>query len=257
MNSAIYRGVVVHRRLTPREHRFSYPHTFFAFDCAELDNLSATCPWFHHNRRGILSLRDRDYLDGRDEPVERQIERYLGAADPGDRLLLVTSPRYLGYAFNPVNFHLRLRGDALVAAVAEVNNTFKDRHVYPLTELREAGNGTWTAEAAKHFHVSPFNDMEGSYRFTLSVRPGALHLAVDLYRDGACVMETYIAGKARPLTNRSVLRHALLHPLDTAANSMPRILWQAAKLHYGKKLEVFRRPVPTHPMTIKRREDPR
>ena len=59
-------------------------------------------------------------------------------------------------------------------------------------------------------------------------------MGVDLYRDGTCVMQTWQGGTRQPLTNAAIRQHALRHPFDTALNSMPRILWQAAQLGYRK-----------------------
>ncbi len=257
LHSKIYRGEVTHARLGPRAHAFTYPMTFFAFDLAELPALARSLPCFAHNAPQLLRLDDRDYLDGGAAPIERRLERFIPPVGPGERTLLVTSPRYLGYAFNPVNFHLRLAGDELRAAVAEVNNTFGDRHVYPLRTLAREGARTWTARCPKDFHVSPFNDLAGHYHFTFRVEPDELFLGVDLHREGSCVMKTWMQGRAHPLTAAKILRHALLHPFDTALNSMPRILWQAALLHYRKRLPVFRRPPPVSPHTLVDRDQPK
>lgn len=240
----------------PVPHAFTYPVTFFAFDLAELGALAETSPIFQYNRAGILQLRDRDFLRGTDAPLAEQLNEFLPAPKPGDRTVLVTSPRYLGYAFNPVNFHLRLRGESLVAALAEVNNTFGDRHIYPLPELTRRSPTCWTAQRPKAFHVSPFNDMAGDYHFSFRIKADHIFLGVDLHRDGACVMKTWLQGRSRPISNATITRHALLRPLDTALNSMPRILWQAARLHYQKKLQVHTRPSPTSPQTLIDRDKP-
>jgi DUF1365 family protein len=258
MHSRIYRGEVVHRRTGAVEHAFTYPVTFFAFDLAELDALPRLCPLFGRNgRAAVLTLRDWDYLRGERRPIGEQLAHFLPPPAPGEHTLLVTSPRLFGYAFNPVNFYLRLRDDRLTAALAEVNNTFGDRHVYPLPVLQEGpGRHSWTARHAKEFHVSPFNDMAGEYRFHFQVSGDRLFLGVDLHRGGACVMKTWIQGEGRPLSGGRILRHALLRPFDTALNSFPRILWQAAVLYFRKRLPVFRRPGPLSPRTLVDRDRP-
>ena len=144
-----------------------------------------------------------------------------------------------------------MQGDRLLAVVAEVNNTFGDRHVYPLTDLA-AGDvvHTWTARCPKDFHVSPFNDLSGEYHFTFRVEAAELHLGVDLYREGQCVLKTWIQGQGAAVTRASIWRYALLHPFDTALNSMPRIIWQAAQLYYKKHLTVYTRPSPQSEQTL-------
>lgn len=226
--------------------------TFFAFDLDELDALEKRIPLFGYNRPRILQLRETDYLRGRPRPILEQLDEFLPPQQPGEHTLLVTSPRYFGYAFNPVNFYLRMKADRLLAAAAEVNNTFGDRHIYPLPELRRVPgkDPAWTAAADKDFHVSPFNDRSGHYVFTLRPAPESFFLGIDLYRDGRAVMHTWLRGRGTRLTHPRMAAHALLRPFQTALNSLPRILWQAAVLHYKKRLPVFKRPRPTSPRTL-------
>lgn len=250
LHSKVYRGEVAHRRLLPREHTFAYPMTFFSFDLGELKHLENVTSLFGYNNTRPIQIRDQDYLRGNKNTILHQLEEYLPPATPDQQTRMVTSPKYFGYAFNPVNFYLRTEGDALLAAVAEVNNTFGDRHIYPLTDLIQEGDRHWTARCPKDFHVSPFNDMAGEYKFTFQLSEDELFIGVDLYKQGSCTMQTSISGTGHPLTNGSITSYALLRPLDTALNTMPRILWQAAKLYLRKKLEVHKRPSPTSQQTV-------
>lgn len=255
LRSKICRGTVTHERLSPVSHAFTYPSTFFAFDLSELDRIADQVSIFNYNDKNLLSLNDRDYLHGATTAINLQIDQLLAPGEGSDRTLLVSSPRYFGYAFNPVNFHLRMTGDQLLGVVAEVNNTFGDRHVYPLKKLTRTANDTWTARCQKAFHVSPFNNMDGMYHFTFKVSEKHLFLGVDLHRDGQCVLKTWLEGKSKPFTTAAIFRYALLRPFDTALNSMPRILWQAALLHYKKHLQVYTRPSPASENTLINRDD--
>ncbi|MGZ0654297.1 DUF1365 domain-containing protein [Coraliomargarita sp. W4R53] len=259
-HSQIYRGKVVHQRLGPSPHAFTYPATFFGFDLSQLDQLEASSSLFSHNRANILSLHDHDYLYGQSQPILQQLDALIPQEAPDERTILISSPRYIGYAFNPVNFHLRLRGNQLICVVAEVNNTFKDRHVYPLHTLTQSAPHCWTAACPKAFHVSPFNNSEGDYKFTFQIKNNKIFLGVDLYQHDQCVIKTWIQGYGQPVTNRSIFNYALRHPCDTALNSMPRILWQAAQLYYRKKLKIHQRPSPESKHTLINRDkvkDPR
>lgn len=249
-SSKIYRGKVVHERIGPTRHAFTYPMTFFGFDLSELKRLEASASLFGYNQSRPLKIRDSDYLRGRHAPISEQLNEFLPKETSRQRTFLISSPRYFGYAFNPVNFYLRMEGDILVHAVAEVNNTFGDRHIYPLTELIAEGSSHWSARCPKDFHVSPFNDMAGEYHFTFRIEDDEIFLGVDLWKNGACVMKTWIQGEGMPLSNRRITQYALLHPFDTALNSMPRILWQAAVLYFRKKMEVYKRPSPESDHTV-------
>ena len=250
LRSSICRGTVTHERLHPVSHAFTYPSTFFAFDLSELDQIAAQVPIFSHNASNLLSLSDQDYLYGAAADIAQQLDKLIAPENDGERTLLISSPRYFSYAFNPVNFHLRVAKDQLLGVVAEVNNTFGDRHVYPLKKLTRTASDTWTAQCPKAFHVSPFNNMEGDYHFTFKISNEHLFLGVDLYRENQCVLRTWLEGKAKPVTTTAIFKYALLHPFDTALNSMPRIIWQAAVLHYKKHLHVYTRPTPTSEDTL-------
>ena len=248
--SQIFRGKVVHERISPRKHRFSYPMTFFSFEVGELPEISKQASVFGYNKLRPLRINDCDYLHGNSKPILEQLNSILPEEEPGEHTFLVSSPRYFGYAFNPVNFHLRMKEDDLLFAVAEVNNTYGDRHVYALKSLENIGNNTWTACIPKDFHVSPFNDISGIYHFRFHITNDEIFLGVDLYKEGSCVMKTWIEGKARALSNVNILRYTLMHPFSTAINSMPRILWQAAVLFYLKRMKVYSRPSPNSKDTL-------
>jgi len=243
LRSQLHRGKVVHERIGPTPHAFTYPATFFSFDLGELPKLSEQVSLFGYNQFRTLTVNDRDYLNSNDKTIAQQLDEII-PSETATHTLLITSPRYFGYAFNPVNFHLRMQGDQLLAVVAEVNNTFGDRHIYPLTELNQTADHCWTTTCPKDFHVSPFNNMGGDYHFTFRIEADEIYLGVNLYRDGEYVLKTWIQGNAKPLTNVGILRHALVHPFDTALNSIPRITWQAAQLYYKKKLAIHTRPAP-------------
>lgn len=255
LSSKIFRGQVYHERLHPKPHVFTYPVTFFAFDLKELETLAHNSLLFGYNNFRPLSIYDTDYLHGRTQTILKQIEALLTPAKKDETHLLVTCPRFLGLAFNPVNFHFRLQDNQLQAAIAEVNNTFRDRHVYPLHTFENPTQNTWLSETPKRFHVSPFNDLAGNYHFSFKIKPNSLNLGVDLHREGRCVMKTALSGKGHSITARNLWKYFLLNPADTALNSFPRILWQAAKIAYKRKLPVYKRPIPENPNTLLRRED--
>ena len=250
LHSRICRGTITHQRLSPVSHTFTYPSTFFAFDLSELNRIAEQVPIFSHNATNLLTLNGRDYLYGTATSINQQLNGLLAPEKENEQTLLVSSPRYFGYAFNPVNFHLRMAGDQLLSVVAEVNNTFGDRHVYALKKLTQIDDHAWTAQCPKTFHVSPFNNMDGVYHFTFRIDDEYLYMGVDLHRDSQCILKTWLEGKLKPITTAAIFKYAVLRPFDTALNSMPRILWQAALLYYKKHLQVYARPSPVSKDTL-------
>jgi DUF1365 family protein len=117
-------------------------------------------------RFGWITFDDRDHGDGRADALAwfELLLQAEGIDDADGEVWLQTYPRVLGHAFKPVSFWFAHRADgSLAAIVAEVNNTFGERHCY----LLPAENVRWGPElvADKVFHVSPFCAVEGQYRF--------------------------------------------------------------------------------------------
>ena len=256
MNSRIFIGQVKHERLKPVRHQLAYPLYVYCFDLDELTELDRTLPLFGYNRPRPASLYDRDYLDDSDGTVREKLTRFLeaeGYADAVTTIMLVTSARYFNYIFNPVSFYycFSRRGD-LVCVVAEVNNTFGERHVYIPRRTDKEGNGFPARfSAPKHFHVSPFNDMTGSYEFVFSDIRKELFIRINLYRDDELAFYAELWGTPVPLTASGHAKVLLSHPLIPHL-TIPRIYWEAVKLFFVRKLPYHEKPVPLSMMTIRR-----
>lgn len=253
MNSCLYRGHVWHARLQPVLHRFQYPVFFFGLDLDELDTLPARVPLFGYNRRRLLAVHDRDYLEEGAGTIREKLQRVLAAHGLGQdlgRVFLVTAARYFNYVFNPVSFYYCFaRSGELRCAVAEVNNTFRERHLYVL-DRPQAQGAVSAFDAPKAFHVSPFNDLAGEYRFSFSAPQPEVDVRIDLVKQGEVVFRSGLRGRALPLNGRQVAATLLRHPLS-AALTFPRILVQAGQLYGRKKLPVHAKPVPNSAMTIR------
>src|SRR6202008_4386235 len=80
----------------------------------------------------------------------------------GGAIRLITFPRVLGYGFAPISLWFgHGPGGELRGVIYEVHNTFGETHSYVSafdTDVRP--------EVDKEFHVSPFFDVSGRYRFT-------------------------------------------------------------------------------------------
>lgn len=186
------------------------------------------------NRFNLASLHDRDHGGPRGAGegaawAWRQMAEAGLPREPGMVLALLTQPRFLGYWFTPVSFWLVLRGDALVAAIAEVNNTFGQRHSYlcALPGFAPMGPGQEVV-AAKVFHVSPFQDVAGEYRFALSI--GADRIAIRIaQRQGAEGVDAAMTSAPTRLTNRALLAAALRRP-GGGLRVLALIYWHALRL---------------------------
>jgi DUF1365 family protein len=132
--------------------------------------------------------------------------------------------------FNPVSFwYCHDRAGALIAVLAEVNNTFGGRHHYLLHEAGAPLLEGAEMRAAKCFHVSPFNEIEGGYRFRFYLERPVPLARIDYDDAEGELLLTSISGKARAWTTEALLGAFLRMPFLTAGVIF-RIHWQALKL---------------------------
>jgi cyclopropane-fatty-acyl-phospholipid synthase len=253
MKSRIYHGQVMHARVHPVRHHFRYPVYTYAFDLDELPELHRKVRGFSYNRLNLVSLHDKDYLRG-EGSIKEKLLRLLtahGVETGVTRIELLTGARYFNYVFNPVSFYYCYQADGrLRCTVAEVNNTFSEKHVYILDRPLDDQKGHVTLyRHDKEFHVSPFMSREGHYDFRIWEPNSTLRIQLDLFQQGRRMLLTQLTGMARPLTTRNLHRTIRRQPL-TAVLTVARIHWQAARLYFQRKLPLHTKPVADSPGTI-------
>ncbi|MGR3501777.1 DUF1365 domain-containing protein [Pseudaestuariivita sp.] len=223
-------GQTWHGRKGAVENGFRYSIDYVLVD-AEAE---ASAPWpFRRNARGLVSLDDLDHggapHEGRGAVWARDIfetHQVTGVA----QVELLAQPKVFGYVFNPVSFWLARGVDgALIAVIAEVTNTFGDRHSYLCrhADLRPI-QPTDRLTATKLMHVSPFQPIEGGYTFRFDITDARIGIWIDFEHEGGGVYAT-LTGQRRPLTTGAMLRAMLRRPLG-ARRVMGLIHWQALKL---------------------------
>ncbi len=232
-------GPIWHRRLRPAEHAFRYRGYFLLLPLRSLRERPDAA--LRRNRRGWISFHDADHGDGGGDALAwfEQLLQSEGIGDADGEVWLHTFPRVLGYAFKPVSFWYAHRADGSLAAVlAEVNNTFGERHAYLL-----AGPGlAWGREqvARKCFHVSPFCEVQGEYRFCFERSENRTLVRVDLHDAQGPLLQTGVGGALQPLDGRSVRRAFFGTPLMTLG-VIVRIHWQALRL-WAKRVPFHGKP---------------
>ncbi len=245
MTAMLFSGRVMHHRVRPTHHRFSYPVFFVRFSIDQVESL--TGPLFSVNGFNLFSLRLADYgpRDGTDlRPWIRALLTREGLPLADGEVWLQTFPRVLGYAFNPVSFWLcHDRAGALRAVLAEVSNTFGEHHNYLLAHAdgRPIAAGD-ELQARKMFHVSPFFGVTGSYRFHFRPEPADSLFRIDYEDESGKLLYTTISGRAKPLTSRALAEVFLRRPLMTLG-IIARIHYQALRLLL-KRVNSFPKPAP-------------
>ena len=223
-----------HGRKGPVSNAFRYAIDYVLIDLAADLHLPRL---FSRNRFNLMSLFDSDHggapKDGRGLAWARDV---LTARNlPGqERILLLAQPRVLGHVFNPVSFWLCLDAqDKLRVVIAEVSNTFGQRHSYlcykddlsPIT-------AKCRLRAQKIFHVSPFQPVEGDYRFQFDITAQRIGISIEYLRAGGGLIATLV-GPRQPLSNVSILGGFLRRPLGSR-RVLALIHWQAVKLWLRK-----------------------
>lgn len=224
------RASVIHARRGTFRHDFRYGADYLLL----APDHAAEPPLFSRNRFNLLSVHDRDHGgirgagDGAAWARARFEEEGLSCG-PKITLALLTQPRLLGYWFTPVSFWLALDGKLVRAAIAEVNNTFGQRHSYFCARKGfRAIEPADTMSAEKVFHVSPFQDVAGSYRFNFSVSASRIAIRI-VYDNGENGLDAVMSGRLRPLTPSGAIEACLRRP-GGSFRVLFLIYWNALKL---------------------------
>jgi uncharacterized protein len=236
MHSALYRGRVSHRRLTPRPHAFGYQLFMVYLDLAELD-LAFHGRWFWSNERANLaSFRRADHVgppsETLDQSVRKLVLRDTGRL-PSGPIRLLTHLRYFGYCFNPVSFYYCFdAADTRVETiVAEVNNTpWGERHCYVLpVDAGSTPGQHWRWQFDKQFHVSPFMPMDMQYDWRFGDPGQSLAVYMAAARAGGKTFDANMTLQRQPIGASSLATALLRFPLMTL-QVIVAIHWQALRL---------------------------
>ncbi|MEX1661298.1 DUF1365 domain-containing protein [Thioclava sp. 15-R06ZXC-3] len=230
MNAEFCPGYTGHARRGAIAHSFRY-HVDYVLIDPDSDG-----PWprlFSRKGHNLAVLRDRDYggVRGQGEGAKwaRRKLAEAGAPDPY-AIRLLTQPRIFGAVFNPVNFWLSFDAqNQLRAVIAEVNNTFGDRHSYLCaTPNFDPITATTVLHSRKVFHVSPFQDIAGNYQFRFNITDDTIRIRIAHENGGEGVVATLVTTR-RPLRSRDLIGIALRRPL-TPIRTIALIHWQALRL---------------------------
>lgn len=237
---AIINGAIVHRRHRPIRHEFR--HRVYQW-LVDLDRMPRP-PWY---LRPVARFDARDHLGGTaadaSTDIKTNVERFLADRcvdlGAGGRIVMLANARVLGHVFDPLTVFWCFEGDgSLRCVIAEVHNTYGERHVYLLT-LDNDGQ----AEVDKQLYVSPFNDVSGRYEMRFELSRREVGVAISLRRAGLSVFDAVFTGVPTPATAKTIFRFAIRMPV------MPQKVSALIRAH-GVWLWIRRLPVihrPPHP----------
>lgn len=264
----------MHLRLRPVWHRFVYPVFMLRLNLSELyashstndipeaesASTSALKSWlFGFNQWRPLAIYSKDYgpRDGGNLLVWAQQLLQAQQIEDVVAIELLSFPRVLGYAFNPISlWYCHDKEGALKAVLAEVNNTFGEHHFYLLcAEHHKAIVPGVRLISKKMMHVSPFCEVKGHYRFHFKESLSKISVKIDYVDQNAldeenpttALIHTAIIGSKQELTTKAMLAAFLKQPLLTFGVFF-RIHWQALLL-WRKRVPFFKQ-VPASPTQL-------
>lgn len=240
----VFKGHTTHQRSQPFHHRFRYGLSLIDIDIdrqAEADRQSFL---FKTSRPALFGFRARDHGDRGGDTLRSWAQSqwgHAGIALPDGAIRLLTFPRHWFYKFAPISIWVGYGRDEVPRAILyEVHNTFGDTHTYA-AEIPAAGT-RHQHEADKTFHVSPFFDISGCYRFTLRLDKTQFKLIVETRHGDAQTHMATIQTKAFRASTAQFARLAITKPFASLAVTLA-IHWQALKL-WIKGAKYHSRPTP-------------
>ncbi|MFB7179918.1 DUF1365 domain-containing protein [Streptomyces sp. NPDC056257] len=228
--AALYECVIVHARTTPLRHTLR--HRTYLW-CVDLDRM----PVLPRPVRPLARFDARDHFGGGAGSIRAGLDAFLAARGVdlgGGRVIMLAHARVFGFVFNPLSVYwCHAPSGDLVCVVAEVHNTYGQRHCY-LLRTDDSGE----AEVDKEFYVSPFFAVEGHYRMRLPLPGERLALTVHLENEEGRAFSAVVRGRRRPATVPALLSAAVRRPWSTAA------VWAGIRRH---GIHLLLRGLPVHP----------
>ncbi len=228
---AIYVGDVVHKRARPKRHVLRYRVFSMLVDLDRLEALHEKLRLFSLNRFNLVSLFTRDFGPRDGSSIAAFIRAKASEAGVQDiaRIHMLAYPRVFGFAFNPITVYFcEDSAGAVRFLVHEVSNTFGEHHFYTAPVSPDA-SGELHHDADKAFYVSPFNSLDGSYRFSIRPPGEDVFIGIALSTIEGGLVSAYFKGEKRPLTDRTLGKLLLAYPFLTAKVVLG-IHWEALKL---------------------------
>jgi DUF1365 family protein len=246
--ATLYVGDVMHARLKPMGHRFSYRVMSLLIDLDRLAAADRQSALFGVNRAALYSFHETDHGECDGSPLRAYAQRCAaehGIDLTGGRVLLLCYPRLLGYTFNPLSVYFCYRADGeLALMICEVRNTFGDIHPYVLpVQPNQRSEAGVRQEHDKLFYVSPFIEMAMRYHFRVSPPHQTVKLRILETDDCGPLLAATFSGRRRALNTAQLLRAFVAFPLVTF-KIMAAIHWEALRLWLKGARLVPRRPVP-------------
>lgn len=226
---------VAHMRLMPKRHALRYKVYYLCFPLSRIGDLASRL--LSVDKFNLFSFfhKDHGFAATDAESWVRSVLTQKGIDKADGDIVLLTLPRVLGHVFNPVSFWFCLdKAGELRTVIAEVNNTFGERHVYVCVHEDQRPIKTDDQlRTEKCFHVSPFLRVQGHYLFRFVYAQQRIGAWIDYYDDGKKILMTSVVGTRETLSDANLLRCFFRYPAIT--------LKVVAMIHYHALKLVMKR----------------
>jgi hypothetical protein len=230
---ALVSGHVTHHRAGRVRHAFR--HGVYQW-LVDLDDIPEQ-PWY---LRPFAGFSAADHLGDPARSIRANVEHHLSrngiSLGGSGRIVMLANARVLGHVFDPLSvFWCFDAGDTLVCILAEVHNTYGERHVYLVRP-----DPTGAATADKALHVSPFFDVSGRYELRFELSTQVVSSTVILRMQGAVAFTATFRGHPVQATRTALAAQLIRKPL------MPQHVSALIRVH-GIWLWLRRLPVVPRP----------
>lgn len=229
MNSCLYECTVMHRRLHPKVHQFTYRIFLFWIDLDELDAIAGSIPIFSSESSNLYSLQAEDHLSCGADGIRANVVAWAqsqGEARNPARVRMLTLPRFLGYTFNPITIYFFYdEAGTAFTSVVEVGNTFRELKPYLVPQV----GAMFHSRVTKNYYVSPFSDLDLTFDFRIEPPSDRLRVWIDDYRGDEKELVSVLSGDQLPLTTGNLALLTAKYPLITL-KVIGLIHWEAFRL---------------------------
>lgn len=208
-DSNLLESKVFHKRCSPTIHQFTHEIFYLVLNL----KLKLKRKLFSIDAFNIFSLFWDDYGFNKLDDPEAYVYNILDDLKFNRKLvtniMLMTMPKILGYSFNPISFWLCFdNNNQLIAVLAEVNNTFNERHAYLCfnQDGSKIDSKSWIVRP-KVFHVSPFCEIKGYYNFRFDISQHRINIDINYYIDDQLLIATNIKGLRTELTDGKLIKY--------------------------------------------------
>ena len=205
-------------------------------DLAELETVLKLSPWWSDKPWRPARFERGDFLGdpdlSLDEAVRQRILQETGKAHSGP-IRMLANLKYFGFNVNPITcYYCFDESEKLKSIVTEVTNTpWKERQSYVLE--CDPDKRIQRINFHKEMHVSPFNPMDMTYRWSSNNPSKILSLNLETEHQGKRHVDATMALKRREIDAGSLAGILVEHPWMTA-KVLTTIYWQALKLGIKK-----------------------